>query len=44
VASLNVTLAGRPPFKAIVMRTHEASGTIEILGASRDADDALPLG
>jgi hypothetical protein len=29
-ASINVTLAGRPTFKAIVMQAHQASGTIEI--------------
>jgi len=29
-ASLNVTLSGRPTFKAVVTRAHEGSGTIEI--------------
>lgn len=27
---INVTLSGRPTFKAIVTRAHEGSGTIEI--------------
>jgi hypothetical protein len=28
--SINVTLAGRPTFKAIIMHAHEGSGAIEI--------------